>query len=449
MRKIKFEYRITAAYLIIGGIWIVFSDKLLNFFISDAHLLTEVQTYKGGFYVIITAVLFYSFLQKHLVKIRLAEQKAIQSDRLKTAFLQNISHEIRTPMNGIIGFSGLMADEDLSEEQRSQYLEMIVGSSNRLLKIVNEVLDISMIETGNISAREEAVNLNELLDEVYYSHQTVIRNEISFTFKKGLADTSAIILTDETKIRQILDNLLDNAIKFTTKGLIKFGYILNNNELEFFVEDTGIGIPPELHDNIFDRFHKAEKDTTSFYDGLGLGLSICKGNLELLKGKIWVESAPNMGSSFYFSIPYKPVIEKESAGIAENNNFSRLSNFSLLVVEDEEINYNYIKEILKGSGIELFHAVTGEEAVEYCRKNERISMVLMDIRLPEMNGYEATRLIRAIRPGLPVIAQSALALNHEREKALNAGCSDYISKPFRKDQLIALLIKHQPSKKLM
>lgn len=307
MRKVKFEYKITAVYLIAGGIWIIFSDKLLNLLTSDPELLTELQTYKGWFYVIVTAILFYLYLKKHLVELRNAEHKAIVSDQLKTAFLQNISHEIRTPMNGIIGFSGLLGEDDLSEELKSQYLEMISSSSNRLLKIVNEVLDISMIETGNISAKEEPVNLNELMDELHLSFQPLIRDEISFTSSKGLSDSSGIIMTDDAKIRQVLNNLIENAIKFTAKGLIKFGYVLKNDELEFFVEDTGIGIAPELHDRIFDRFLKAGNETKRLYDGLGLGLSICKGNLKLLNGKIWVESDINMGSSFFFSIPYKPV----------------------------------------------------------------------------------------------------------------------------------------------
>lgn len=306
MRKIKFEYKITAAYAVIGGVWILFSDKLLLYFIKDTYVLTQLQTYKGWFYVIITALLLYSFLKKHLAKIRKAEMKAKESDKLKTAFLQNISHEIRTPMNGIIGFSGLLTNEDLTEEQKKKYLEMITSNSNQLLIIVNEILDISLIESGTIVARESRVHLNEFLDELYNAFKSSVNNEITLFLSKGLEDDLSIVFTDEAKIRQVLNNLITNAVKFTTRGHIRFGYSLKNKELEFFVEDTGIGIAPALHRQIFEPFRKAETEISKLYQGVGLGLAICKGNVNLLNGKIWLNSELNKGSVFFFTIPYKP-----------------------------------------------------------------------------------------------------------------------------------------------
>jgi signal transduction histidine kinase/CheY-like chemotaxis protein len=445
MQNLKFEYRIIAGYIVVGGLWILFSDKVLNYLIRDPDLITRIQTYKGWFYVLITAALFYSLLKSHLIKIRKAEQKAIDSDRLKTAFLQNISHEIRTPMNSIVGFSSLLKDEITTDKEKADYLDMISKSSTQLLNIVNEVLDISLIETGNTSINKTRVVLNNLLQEISLSFMPSISNEISFTLLKGLSDQSDIILTDEVKLRQILNNLINNAIKFTEKGYIKFGYSLVNNELEFFIEDSGIGIDPDFHDKIFDRFRKADLDNTKLYEGVGLGLSICKGNIDLLKGKIWIESEPGKGSKFFFTIPYEPVSGAEAIRINITESKKNLNKLTILVAEDDEINYLYIKEILRGSGAEILHAVNGKEAVEICKNNNNIGMLLIDIKMPVMNGYEAIKQIRVLRPLLPIIAQTAFALSDDMLKAFNAGSNDYISKPFKKEQLLAMITKHLSS----
>jgi signal transduction histidine kinase/CheY-like chemotaxis protein len=448
MRKVKFEYRIIAGYIFIGGVWIIFSDKILNYFIRDPDLLTSFQTFKGWFYVLITAILFYSLLKSHLAKIRNAEQKAIDSDRLKTAFLQNISHEIRTPMNSIVGFSELLKDNNISETEKTEYLEMISKSSNQLLNIVNEVLDISLIETGNISINKKRVSLNNLLDELYLSYKFLINTDISFSVRKGLPDQQSIILTDVIKVRQVLNNLLDNAIKFTEKGYIRLGYSLVNDDLEFCVEDTGIGIDESSHDKIFERFHKVEQDGLRLYEGVGLGLAICKGNIELLKGKIWIESEPGKGSIFFFTIPYNPVYEDDNNNVKKPDGIKNLHELTILVAEDDELNYFYIREIFKGTGAELLHAVNGREAVEICRNNDKIGILLIDIKMPVMNGYEAIKQIREFRPDLPIIAQTAFALSNEMLKAFNAGSNDYISKPFKKEQLLALISKYLSSDKL-
>jgi len=444
MHKFKFEYRIIAGYIIVGGIWIIFSDKVLNYFIKEPDLLTRLQTYKGWFYVLITAVLFYALLKSHLVKIRNAEQKAIDSDRLKTAFLQNISHEIRTPMNSIVGFSQLLQDKTTTESDKNEYLGMITKSSDQLLNIVNEVLDISLIETGNISINKKRVRLNSLLDEIYQSHKSQIKKNIEFSLTKGLPDQLSTILTDEIKVAQILNNLINNAIKFTDNGHIKFGYSLVNKEVEFFIEDTGIGIDNEFHDKIFERFLKVDKDNERLYDGVGLGLAICKGNVDLLKGRIWLESKPGNGSSFFFTIPYEQIAEEVPVEKSKNFNSNYLNDYTILVAEDDEINYLYIKEIFRGTGAEILHAVNGKEAVEICQANNSIDILLIDIKMPVMNGYEAIKQIREIRPRLPIIAQTAFALSNEMLKAFNAGSNDYISKPFKKDQLLALVLKHLP-----
>ena len=444
LQKLKFEYRIIAGYVIIGGIWIVFSDKLLNYFIREPDLLTRIQTFKGWFYVLITAVLFYSLLKIHLVKLRHAEQKAIDSDRLKTAFLQNISHEIRTPMNSIVGFSELLKDKNTSDIEKTEYMELIGKSSDQLLNIVNEVLDISLIETGNISVAKKRVNLNNLIDEIYLLYKPLIKDDISFSSVKGLADPLSLILTDAIKVRQTLNNLLNNAIKFTDYGHIKFGYNLVKDELEFFVEDSGIGINPDFHRDIFDRFRKVGPENIKIYEGVGLGLSICKGNIDLLKGRIWLESEAGTGSKFFFAIPYEPVWEEETVTFIKKESIKNIDELTILVAEDDEINYLYIKEIFRGTGARLIHAVNGKEAFEICQNNNNIDIVLIDIKMPVMNGYEAIKRIREFRPDLPIIAQTAFALSNEMLKAFNAGSNNYISKPYKKEQLLAMVSKYKP-----
>jgi signal transduction histidine kinase len=303
MGRLKFEYGITLGYLLLGGLWIIFSDKLLLHFVHRADVLSQLQTYKGWFYVLITAILLYFLLKSHLKKLRNAEMKAKESDHLKSVFIQNISHEIRTPMNGILGFTGLLYDQTMNQHQRA-YLEKIRLSTDRLLTVVNEILDISMIETGMVTIYESRINLNEFLQEIHSSFQPFVKEDINLTLKKGLSDNSSMITTDEIKLRQILNNLIENALKFTEKGFVEFGYTIREKQIEFFVRDSGIGIPVSLHAKIFEPFHKFEYSKKKLFDGVGLGLSISKGIVSVMKGKIRVESEENKGSSFYFTIPY-------------------------------------------------------------------------------------------------------------------------------------------------
>lgn len=307
MKNIKFEYKFTVLYILLGAMWILFSDKLLNYFFNDTERLTTFQTYKGFLYVTATSVLFYMILRKHLVKLREAENKARESDILKTSFLRNISHEIRTPMNSIIGFVALLDENNLTAKKKAEYLKIIKNSSNQLLNIVNEVLDISLIETGNLIVIENQVFLNKLAEEIFSYFRPMVKKGIDFNLNKGLPDRDSFIISDEMKIRKVLNNMINNALKFTDKGQISFGYELKGDVLEFYVEDTGIGISEEYIPNIFSRFRKAENGLEKLYEGLGLGLSISKGNIDLLKGRIWVISTPGKGSKFYFTVPYRPV----------------------------------------------------------------------------------------------------------------------------------------------
>jgi signal transduction histidine kinase len=307
MSKINFEYKIVIGYLILGSLWILFSDELLHSFIREPVNLTRFQTYKGWFFVTITAILLYMVVKAHLLRIRKAEEQARESERLKTAFLHNISHEIRTPMNGIIGFSGLLRDENLPEDKKEEYIKIINICSYQLLNIVNGILDISLLETGSMETNEKKVNLNDLLDEIYSLFRPIINVKVMFTLEKGLPDDKSFIMTDDSKIRKVLSNLINNAVKYTDTGLISFGYTLKEDNLEFFVEDTGSGIPEDFQNEIFKNFQKAETGIMKLNEGLGLGLSISKGTVDLLNGKIWFDSKPGKGTTFYFTVPFRPI----------------------------------------------------------------------------------------------------------------------------------------------
>ena len=368
-----------------------------------------------------------------------AKEKAEESDRLKSAFLANMSHEIRTPMNGIIGFSEMFMNPELSEDRRKYYANIVIDSSKQLLTLVNDILDISLIEAGKVALKQEEVNINDLIMNLYAIYNSQAKNKnIGLHTCKDLEDRNSIIITDKNRLRQILSNLLKNAFKFTSKGHIQYGYTITDSRLQFFVKDTGICIESDQMDHIFEEFRQENVETAHQYGGAGLGLSISKKLVELLGGKIWVKSQKNKGSVFYFSISYYPVNEN----IQESQSRQKTEHgkaFTILVAEDDEINYLYIEEIMSGKNIELIQAHNGKQTVETCKNNPHIDMVLMDIKMPVMNGYEATREIKKFRPDLPIIAQTAYVMTEDRKKALDAGCDEYLSKPINAHELETII----------
>jgi hypothetical protein len=434
MPKLKFEIRIVAAYLILGGLWIIFSDRILQNLITDIHILTRVQTFKGWFYVIITGLLFYLLLKSHLKKLRQAENDARESDRLKTAFLQNISHEIRTPMNGIMGFTQLLNSENLTTEQRKEYTDIINNSAKRLLTVVSDILEISQIESGKTTIYESSFDLNDLLSEVYETTRAQVDSKIGFDYSNTLSKPDSIVNTDYEKLKKVFYNLLDNAIKFTEKGKIEFGYALKNNNIEFFVRDTGIGIDIENHKVIFDRFRKTDFNNNKMYDGVGLGLTICREFVKALGGNIWLESTIGNGSTFYFIIPYK-----KSVSNSESLNNSGQSNKKLkkiLVVEDDETSFEFIKTILNKENFTLIHAWNGNDGISLYEKNKDIDLIILDIKLPGMNGYEVLKAIRESDSHIPIIAQTAFVIGEERKKAIDSGFDEFLAKPYKKNDLL-------------
>jgi len=375
-----------------------------------------------------------------------AKEKAEESDRLKSAFLANMSHEIRTPMNGIIGFSDMINIPDISDQKRKFYAEIIKSSSHQLLNIVNDIVDISKIEAGIVEVNSNELNLNDLMLDLFSFYKPATqKNNINLYLNKGLNDEDAQIISDETKLRQIMNNLISNALKFTHEGHVKFGYTLKKEFIEFFVEDTGIGIPIDQQELVFDRFRQAKRDEIHNYGGTGLGLAIAKAFVSKLYGQLSLYSKPGKGTTFYFTIPYLPVNTKQ-----QNTSTVELKNdaATILVVEDEVINYLYFEEVLTQLGLNILHAKDGAETISLMRQENKIDMIFMDIKLPDTNGFTLTSKVRTLRPGIPVVAQTAYASNGDRERAMQAGCIDYMSKPIIKSKLTEMIDRYIVKKQL-
>jgi CheY-like chemotaxis protein len=374
-------------------------------------------------------------------QIKIAKEKAEGSDRLKSAFLANMSHEIRTPMNGIMGFSMMLTDSSLPNDVRDAYVKIVNSSCDQLLHIVNDIIDISKIEAGQIDLSLAPFDIIDLFEEVITFYQPSAHEkgiDLSMEPKSEIPSGSRKIISDRTKLRQILDNLLSNAVKFTHSGKIVFRYELTGESLKAEIEDTGIGIESDLQSVIFERFRQVENSYTKKYGGTGLGLSITRAYIEKMGGKISVSSEPEKGSTFFFVLPYVNIATDETEVIKGVTNSPLRSDTTILIVEDEEINWLYLHEILKNSAKTL-NAVTGSQAVEYIKKHPEIEIVLMDIKLPDINGLELTKIIKQINNKIIVIAQTAFALSGDREKAMEAGCSDYITKPVKKEDLLNLI----------
>ena len=382
-------------------------------------------------------------------ELKSALGKAQESDRLKSAFLTNMSHEIRTPMNGILGFTGLLNDPQLTGDKMERYIRIIEKSGDRMLNTINDIIDISKIEAGQVEVVKSEVSLNIILREQYtfFNSEAQLKG-LELIYKPTLSDKEAIIVADKHKLEGILTNLIKNAIKFTKNGNISFGYTLKKEKdfegLEFYVKDTGIGIPSDRLGAIFNRFEQADIEDTRVYEGSGLGLAISKSYVEMLGGKIWVVSEEAIGSTFYFTIPCKTQKPKETITVptARTNVEKYLENVTMLVAEDDWTSVLLFEEIFNGKFHNIFYTKSGTETIEEIKKNPGIDIILMDIKMPEMDGYTATREIRKFNREVIIIAQTAFGLSGDRKKAIDAGCNDYITKPIIKDRLLEMIWTH-------
>ena len=376
-----------------------------------------------------------------------AKEKALESDNLKSAFLANISHEIRTPMNGILGFVDLLKDESLSLETRNTYVNIITKSSKQLLQIIDDIIDISKIEANQVKIDINECLINNTIKDLLLFYQNdkalIEKSNLQLKYQITLDDEHAKIFTDESRLRQILMNLLDNAAKFTIEGEIVIGYkLIENKIIEFFVKDTGIGINLDQQHLVFERFRQADSSATRTYGGTGLGLSISEGLVKLLGGLIWFESEPGQGATFYFSIPYHPVNKRiVLSDVDINLEDPKWDDKIILVVEDDEINFEYLKTVLEPSNAIILYASSGEDALRVFSSNNDIDLILMDIRLPGISGYEAMRMIKNQKSDIPIIAQTAFAMAEDYSKCLEQGFDDYIAKPINRRHLIKIIQK--------
>lgn len=378
--------------------------------------------------------------------LKRAKERAEESDRLKLSFLTNMSHEIRTPMNGILGFSSLLKEPNLSNEKKNEYLSIIEISGERLLDIIDDIISISKIESGQMELNMTELNINEQIEYThhFFDPETKKKN-IQLTFHNSLSLSESIIITDRVKISAILTNLVKNAIKYSDNGAIDLGYIKKDDFLEFYVKDTGIGIKKEDQKVIFERFIQSDVAVSRVVEGNGLGLSISEAYVNMLGGEIWVESKVGKGSAFYFTVPYKtPVIVRDIKKDIEvlDVEVPQSDKLKILIVEDDETSEKFISLLVKDISRHIIKAKTGKEAVIAFDENPDIDLVLMDIQLPELNGYEATRQIRKISKDAIIIAQTAFGLYGDEEKAINAGCNDYIAKPIKAKELDKMISKY-------
>ena len=379
-----------------------------------------------------------------------AKMKAEESDKLKSAFLANMSHEIRTPMNAILGFTELltMPDSSISSEEKQNYIKLIHNSGNNLVQLIDDIIDISKIEASQLKIIPKPCDINQTLTDIYESYIEIKKQKgkenIDLSINLAEPKQNVITLTDPLRLTQIISNLIDNALKFTDEGFINFGYETQKSDtLLFYVKDSGIGMDEKKKELVFERFRKIEDNKTKLYRGAGLGLAICKSLIKLLGGEIWVESYLGSGSSFYFTIPYKKIKKKQKKKENSTNNTTyKWVNKTILIAEDEPNNYYYIEEVLKKTKAKLIIATNGKEAVRLFKKHQNIDLIIMDIKMPEMDGFEATKQIKALNKDIPIISQSAYAMPVEIEKGYLLGINDYITKPVNPKKLLSILNKY-------
>jgi signal transduction histidine kinase/ligand-binding sensor domain-containing protein len=385
-----------------------------------------------------------SLIEERTADLKKAKNKAEESDRLKSSFLANISHEIRTPMNAIVGFSDLLRKKENPTSKEIRMLNLIHFNSNSLLNLINDIIDLAKLEQGEMLIYKEKSDINKLLKEIFdtfNSNHDLKLKEIEFELIQ--LNKPVILNTDPERVKQILSKLLDNAIKYTEKGRIEFGCTIDNDNtsIQFYVKDTGIGLSDTQKNEIFKLFRKIETDKNKLYRGIGLGLTFCRKLVQMLSGEIWVDSKLNIGSTFYFTIPLNDPMPVKS----EDKNLktvSDLKNKNILIAEDEINNYKFLLAILKPTQANIIYAKNGEEAVQLVNTHNNIDLILMDIKMPVMDGLKATKIIKETHKSIKIIAFTAFAMPNDESIAIDYGCDDYISKPAKAKQILKIINKH-------
>jgi signal transduction histidine kinase len=423
----------------LAGLFIVEYRTPLELLMYQDLRIRSVDIFASiGLYTSLGGFLLY-VAKKEFVR---QKENAIRSDKLKSAFLANMSHEIRTPMNAIAGFSQLLS-EDKSAKTRDKYISLIQKSSQSLLRLINDIIDLSKIEAGDMEIKYSEFSIEKIFAELkeQYAIELSKAGKSDIYLNYTITDKDLTFFSDSLRIKQVMSNLLSNAIKFTEHGKITFGCRKKKGELLFHVTDTGIGIPEEDQKTIFEQFHNINYQNLNV-DGSGIGLAIVERIVGLFNGSIWINSIPGLGSTFYFTIPYDPdrietvrKAETKPAKVSTKKKSGKL----ILVVEDNELNSMLITTVLNSMKYETHLVGDGLAAVNYVKANPDTLLVLMDMKLPVMDGYEATRKIREINLSIPIIAQTAFAMSGDKQKALDAGCDDYLPKPIDFKQLNELL----------
>ncbi|HEX3008981.1 MAG TPA: ATP-binding protein [Bacteroidales bacterium] len=383
---------------------------------------------------------FLQELKNKSAELENALKLAEKSNELKNAFLSNLSHEIRTPMNAIVGFSDLLVATSHDAKQE-EYVSIIRASSGQLLSIIGDIIEMSMIDTKQVQLHFSSVDINKAIEEVMTSYAATLPPNGRVALRKNNRDevNDLHIITDQVRFRTILSNLVSNAIKFTEIGYVEVGYLVSDNFVSFYVKDTGIGIDPQYHKLIFERFRKIESASTFSTPGLGIGLTLSEAFVKLLGGEITLESEPGKGSIFYFTIPCKKI---NQAKVTSSSQIPDMNNHLILICEDDESNILFYKELFNKTNASILWAKNGKEAVKICNENVAVELVLMDLKMPEMNGWEATKIIKQFRPDLPVIAQTAHVYSLETNSLSQKGFDDYITKPVSKSELFEKISRY-------
>ena len=430
--------------LILTRKWVYYPLGLVTRILKNGNRLAikELKKTTGEFRQIGNLFEENSKQKKELIEAKI---RAEESDRLKSSFLANLSHEIRTPMNAINGFTDLIINTKLSKTEKLDYLKVIESSGHNLVSIIDDLIEMSKIESNQIKPNYSSINLDSCISELYETLKVTISKSktIDFIILKNTNPVAHLIKVDEVKLKQVLVNLINNAIKFTEKGHVAFGYKVDeyNAKIIFRIEDTGMGIDKNNHQYIFDRFKRVESDVSIKVGGLGLGLAISKAYVEMMGGEITLESKVKKGSVFTFSIPLnydqrtrinvRPICLKETSEVFNGG--------TILIAEDDNINFLLFQKVIQSRNYKIIRAVNGQEAVDICINNPNLDLVLMDIKMPIKNGYEAFEEIKLIRPTLKVVAQTAYSSNEDEEKIYNAGFYGYLTKPINREKLFEMV----------